>query len=171
MLDENTIAFDINCKAYLWHWLSNDNKNRRIHTILLYKGTRDWGNATTFHQKCDGRSPTLTLIKSSTNFHFGGFTPTDWSDSGKEGYKDSPRSFLFSLDRKLKYLPKNASQHIYTGSQYGPIFGAGHDLYIVSEFMSSESISSPKTYSITDSFSGGSQFRISEIEVYQVIFH
>ena len=172
LLNQNTIAFDNLCKAYLCDWLLNGDNNKRVNTVLLYKGTRDGDRANAFHQKCDRRGATLTLVKSTTNFHFGGFTPTQWENL--KTFRDTPGSFLFSLDKKLKYPPKNPAVPIYAvfdKSLYGPTFGGGYDLYIADGCMNNEnSLSCPSSYDIKDSFSGSTKFKVSEIEVYQVIF-
>ncbi len=43
-------------------------------TLLLYRGSRDGWDAKDFHNKCDGRSPTVTLFKVKGGPCVGGFT-------------------------------------------------------------------------------------------------
>ena len=44
---------------------------------LLYKATRDGWNPENFHEKCDGKCPTLVVIKSDDNV-FGGYAEKPW---------------------------------------------------------------------------------------------
>ena len=58
---------------------------------------------------------------------------------GSVGYKQAPGSFIFSLRNKENLLPFKAplkNQHdrcaIYAHTNWGPIFGGGHDIIIYS---------------------------------------
>ena len=44
---------------------------------ILYKATRDGFKPANFHKRCDGKSPTLVVIKSGEN-NFGGYTDKPW---------------------------------------------------------------------------------------------
>ena len=46
---------------------------------LLYRGTRDGMTSNAFHNKCNNKSPTLSLLKCTKGFIFGGCTPISWS--------------------------------------------------------------------------------------------
>jgi len=50
---------------------------RPISLQLLYRGTRHSSAASAFHSKCDGRAPTLTVVRSG-RFVFGGFASQPW---------------------------------------------------------------------------------------------
>ena len=52
--------------------------------------------ASKFHELCDGKGKTVTLITTSTGNICGGFTSVSWES--KEGYKSDKEAFLFSLD-------------------------------------------------------------------------
>ena len=41
---------------------------------LLYRATRDGFTASAFHEKCDGKENTITIIKTNGNYVFGGHT-------------------------------------------------------------------------------------------------
>lgn len=62
---------------------------------LIYQATRDGFDASQFHKRCDNITNTLTVIKSSKSFIFGGFTTLDWS--GNVTFKYDSNAFLFSL--------------------------------------------------------------------------
>ncbi len=151
--------------------------------FLLWRGSRDGFDALTFHRLCDGQANTVTVIKNTNGFIFGGYTSIPWSSSG--GYKTDSTAFLFSLTNpsntplKLKVKPgQNAVSHY---SLFGPTFGGGHDLYVSSlsntnrnSFMNFSSYEFPNVLSGNEGgefIVGGSDngFQIVEIEVFQVL--
>ena len=50
---------------------------------LLYRASRDGWAASNFHERCDNKGPTVTVVLSGTNI-FGGFTEQSWT--GKERF-------------------------------------------------------------------------------------
>jgi len=62
---------------------------------LLWRGSRDSFFDGAFHRLCDGKANTVTVIKNTNGFIFGGFTSIPWSSSGN--YKTDNSAFLFSL--------------------------------------------------------------------------
>jgi hypothetical protein len=64
---------------------------------LLYRGKRDGFKASQFHEKCDGKKDTVTLILTTKAFIFGGFTPIAWDSNNAFLEDDSEQSFLFSI--------------------------------------------------------------------------
>jgi len=151
---------------------------------LLWRGSRDGFDAETFHRLCDGKANTVTVIKNTNGFIFGGFTSIPWSSSGD--YKADSTAFLFSLTNpsniplKLRTeLPEKAVYHI---SRYGPLFGNnGNDLCVYSlsntnrqNFMHLTSYEFPNGMSGNEGgefILGGSdyKFQTAEIEVFQVL--
>ncbi len=94
---------------------------------LLWRGSRDGFETSTFHSRCDGKPNTLTLIKNSLGYVFGGYTAVPWSSPSNATEFSDPTAFLFSLKNpsnnplKLKVVePEFAVMHF---SHYGPIFG------------------------------------------------
>ena len=99
---------------------------------LLFRATRDGFAPANFHQKCDGKGPTVVIAKSAGGHIFGGYTETAWENSGG-GYKNCNDSFLFRLSGPGGVGPSQhriqSFQHgIYCNSNYGPTFGGGHDM-------------------------------------------
>ena len=99
---------------------------------LLYSITRDGCNATTFHQKCDGQSPTVTVLYNQQGTIYGGYTAVSWDQSSS--YKTDGAAFMFRLQlngsTNVKQFPtKRSAKAIYCQSDYGPTFGGGHDLH------------------------------------------
>ena len=53
---------------------------------ICWRAPRDGWAATTFHSKCDGIKPTLTIvqvIKDNKKYVFGGYATESWEDDGK----------------------------------------------------------------------------------------
>jgi hypothetical protein len=63
---------------------------------LLYKAKRDGFRAKDFHRQCDGKGPTMTIIKSQAGgYLFGGYTVPVWSSDN--GRRTDSTAFLFTL--------------------------------------------------------------------------
>eukprot|EP00026_Physarum_polycephalum_P012036 Phypoly_transcript_12302.p1 GENE.Phypoly_transcript_12302~~Phypoly_transcript_12302.p1 ORF type:complete len:304 (+),score=42.08 Phypoly_transcript_12302:65-913(+) len=64
---------------------------------LIYKATKNGFTITDFSRMCSHRGPTLTVIRSSTGFIFGGFTPLPWTPFPLPPYYAHPEMFIFTL--------------------------------------------------------------------------
>jgi hypothetical protein len=153
---------------------------------LLYRGTRDGFGAKDFHSKCDGKSPTLTIIKAQgSEYIFGAYTEASWKSSCI--YELDPHAFLFSLKNKenkpckMKCVePYNA---IECNTNYGPIFGGsvyghGDDIRIANNSNVNENSHSQlgdsykhseyeyKSLEAQTFLAGSFEFQVSEIEVF-----
>jgi hypothetical protein len=67
---------------------------------LLYRGSRDGFEASSFHEKCDKKGETVVIINSNGQL-FGGYTPNSWNSSGGHLADDSLKSFIFTLTNIL----------------------------------------------------------------------
>ena len=89
---------------------------------LLYSAKRDGDNRKAFHDRCDYKSPTITIIKTEKNAVFGGYTEIQWKSIGGEQYDKN--AFCFSLTNNKKYFQNEYNLNsIYCDSDYGPWFG------------------------------------------------
>jgi hypothetical protein len=150
---------------------------------LLWRGSRDGFDVAAFHRLCDGKANTVTVIKNTNGFIFGGFTSLPWNSSGGVYHGDNS-AFLFSLtnpsNTPLKLKVKPAQNAVWHHSNYGPTFGDGWDLYVSSlsntnrqNFMNLTSYEFPNGLSGNEGgefIVGGSDsyFQTVEIEVFQV---
>ena len=154
-----------------WILKKLNKENSKIELNLLYKLTRDGDSSSSFHNKCNNKGNTLTLLKTTRGYRSGGFTTQNWSSSG--GYKNDNNTFLFSLDYKECYFTVEGNNAIYDNSSYGPTFGSGHDLYISNNCSQNNSsycnfphgFDGVKARVLTG---GYYNFKAKEIEVYQV---
>jgi hypothetical protein len=177
ILTNNQQSFEL---IYLCKFSPNDKWS------LLYRGTRDGFGAKDFHSKCDSQSNTLTILKAKqTSYIFGGYTTVAWKSSTNGKFTSDPNAFIFSLtnkDNKPLKMKVDPNQHEWAfccHSEYGPIFGGGHDIYIddnANKAMKNYSnlghtYKHPqyeyKTNEAETFLAGKFQFRLDEIEVYQ----
>ncbi|MDR3738070.1 MAG: TLD domain-containing protein [Terracidiphilus sp.] len=108
---------------------------RRAYT-LLYRGSRDGMTAAAFHRLCDGKGPTLVLVRSDTGCVFGGHAGASWTTPVKaecdaRGGKcvGSDDAFLFSVNGPVTAVPvpypaksNKAHEALYCHAGYGPTF-------------------------------------------------
>jgi len=177
---ENSIALNmkvasqiINGEQYevLKGWLSDF---KSLDLELLYRGSVDGMSSEMFHNKCDNKGATVTLIKCKFNGDvssslIGGFIDQSWNSIFD--YTASEKAFLFSLTAGIPPVkcPIEKSQYAFYGqSDYGPTFGGGHDLYIANNCR--QGTLHPRSYLKTAALSPNNQrnFTVEEIEVFQV---
>lgn len=77
---------------------------------LIYRGSRDGLNADAFHNYCDGKGETISIMKSNYGYIFGGFTNTKWNRNGNWVVDSLYQSFMFSLTHKKKF-PLNENRN------------------------------------------------------------
>jgi hypothetical protein len=158
--------------------------NNLTEAKLIYSASRDGFSVSSFHSKCDNYSNTVTIIKTTSNSVFGGFTSAKWTSS--QGYTYDSNAFIFSLRRsgnsnKERFNVTQPTYAIFGYSSYGPTFGGGHDIYVSDSSNTNENSFSnfghsyqlPKiiTYGSTEArnyLAGSYNWRTTEIEVYQV---
>lgn len=154
-------------------------KNRLNKSIISFKkihqASKDGGEPSIFHSKCDKVSITLLLIKSRNNNRFGGFTSNYWESTNKEEFKDDKNAFVFSLDEKKIYSYKNDGKAIRCYSQYGPCFGYGPLIGIYGNPISNNKLYS---FNYNTSFDVNSNFLTEglndytiDYEVFQILFN
>ena len=138
---------------------------------LLYRASRD-GDSTQFHKKCDGVINTVTFVKAKNGRKFGGFANKGWDSSNH--YIGDDKAFLFSYYYYECYFYNSGNNWIYGSSSYGPLWGAGHDLYMASGCLSNNSSTTNQSASYNyngknATLSGGSNFQAEDYETYELI--
>ena len=145
---------------------------------LLYRGTKDGMSANAFHNKCNNKGPTITLIKNEKGYIFGGYNSVDWQYG--DSWRSAPDSFIFTLTNKYDIAPtqfpnSDTKYSIRNYPDYGPCFGSGYDIGI--RFTSSPYTNFPssykdvlgKGYSIFKGDIDNYNFNLKEIEVFKLI--
>ncbi len=165
----------------------NESDQSSYHDLkLLYRASRDGFTPGMFHQKCNHQGPTMTVIKSTGGYVFGGFTATNWTSD--TGFTASDNAFLCRLSGPNVPIPSKhpllLNEHglpiqdaINNSSSNGPYFGRGPDLVITnwgSEYLVNmrnfgTSYSCLATNCVCLSYLGECQYtKIVDYEVFQV---
>ena len=107
---------------------------------LLYRASRDGRTNEAFHDRCDGKGPTLTALRSANGCVFGGFAAVGWASPWFHAWVKAPGSWLFSLvgvrgsrPLRMNLVDANHADAVLHHSGYGPVFGyngVGYDLCV-----------------------------------------
>jgi hypothetical protein len=74
---------------------------------LLYKAKTDGFDNSIFHDLCDDKGPTFTVVRFQNGITIGAFTDLSWNGNGSD-YTNSSRGFLYNFNRNT-YYPCNIS--------------------------------------------------------------
>ena len=110
------------------NWIKSDNQQiKKVEFKLCYDAKKNGDDKNNFHKFCDNAGPTLIVIKTESDYIFGGYTKENWeSNHDKMSYKKDNTAFLFSLNNKERIKVKNGDRAIVNDNAYGPIFGHGN---------------------------------------------
>ena len=156
---------------------NKDNLNKNIKYQLIYRGSRDGMNSSSFHQKSNGISPTISIIKTTKGFKFGGYTEKTWENNSDGKWIKDDKSFVFSLNYMKIYNHTQGKDAIYHYNNYGPSFN--YCIYSCRNFNENSNCTYDKNncnkiysgferdYELTN---GDYNFSIKEIEVFKVLF-
>lgn len=106
---------------------------------ILYKASDNNYSAETFHELCDGKASTLTIIESNFGNVFGGYMKIPWKSEAKPVYDDDAFLFLIRSNelKEQKKCPQmfdiktsHLAQPLSVWQERGPLFGAGYDISI-----------------------------------------
>jgi hypothetical protein len=105
---------------------------------LKYQATKNGFDSKIFHQLCDNHVRLLVIVRTVAGYVCGGFTSVAFNKANAWIPSTDNQSFVFTLINPHNIAPTmcplkiaNAAYTIYGHENYGPIFGGGHDLYIV----------------------------------------
>ena len=167
---ESTIIENNEEKDLISKWI---NMKSKIKYKLLFRASQDGDSIQKFHEKCDNKGPTLTIIKSKNGKRFGGYNPVNWDSS--YNYNSHPNTFLFSLDTKKKYnLIDNFIHYASVSGKYYFAFGSGHDLYISDQCTKNKNSYSntPNSFNTKELYelTGEKYFQVIDYEVFGIEF-
>jgi hypothetical protein len=147
---------------------------------LLYRASRDGWAAQNFHSKCDNQGATVSVIRSTGGYVFGGYADVAWTSNGQ--YTASSESFLFALQYPSGVTPvkmplvQNHHHAVFGQSSYGPTFGSRHDIYVADNASSNstsytnlgQTYQLPAGQNAQTFLTGARNFQAAEIEVFRV---
>ncbi|RIB17418.1 kinase-like domain-containing protein [Gigaspora rosea] len=139
---------------------------------LLIRGSQDGFLPANFHEKCDNKGPTLTVLKvKDENEILGGYSPFSWESPSDIKFYYTHKSFLFSLDidKPENSTLSRAKQHesVTSSKDYGPYFRG--DLSMSKNFKSDRDCRCYRWYYDKPIRKSTENFSVEEYEVFQVI--
>ena len=170
--------------GWIQETLTSHTTDRKL--SLLYQATRDGFSAANFHAKCDKKGATVTLVKTTEGYVFGGYTDQSWQNKKSWTYLNlnkfvsSSRAFLFSFVNPSGHSPiklplTDPGHHevaIYCDHKKGPTFG-GTDLILRGDRTRNGFCRLGNAYTLppgqqAETFlTEASSFTVSEIEVFK----
>ena len=107
---------------------------------LLFRASDHNYSAAKFHEHCDDKGGTITIIKSNFGNIFGGYTSKSWKKLDTVWFKKDENAFLFLIkcdDKSLQYkcpllleLKQKYVEYAILCTNHGPTFGGGFDISI-----------------------------------------
>jgi hypothetical protein len=136
---------------------------------LLMNSNIDGDSTKTFMDKCNGKCPTLAVIKTTNGYVFGGYTTQMW----KNGEVKDNNAFVFSIDKKKKYNIKQPEHAIGFSENNCWLFGYGYNaIYIYDKCKTrNDNYVDNKTYDIKEQYElngGEKNFTVKSFEIFQV---
>ena len=110
---------------------------KSIDTEFLFRASDHQFKAAKFHEFCDRKGPTLTVIHNEYNHIFGGYCTESWQPGDSMAIAD-PTAFIYLIRPKckaykLKEENKAGQEAMMSDGVYGPEYGAGNDIWISDE--------------------------------------
>lgn len=139
---------------------------------LIFSAIKNGDKYSDFHKYCDGKGPTVTIVKGGNDHIFGGYVTVPYSSDGQPHYDD--KAFLFSLTNMKKFPIKIKEQAVCHYDSWGPYIGYKDycDLAIDSGCLNHKrSYCEPKSYEFNRVDLIGTTetyFRVKDYEVYLV---
>ena len=152
-------------KKMLISWLPR----KPIKLTLLMNSNIDGDSTTAFMKKVNGKCPTLAVIKTTNGYIFGGYTTQFW----KEGEVKDENAFVFSIDKKKKYLIKQPEHATGYGNNCWWGFGNSYNAIVCCEnctkrndnYVCNETYDIPEKYELNG---GEKNFTVKSFEIYHV---
>ena len=155
----------------LKNWISND---KNLELKLIYRATRDGDTEKDFHKKCDNIYPTISILKTPKGYIFGGYTTILFNNPNNRDIDLKDESaFVFSLNRKKKFVTQDKKVSICLRPGYLIVFGNGsNSIQIENNALKSEGHwSNPSgSYGSNLNLTENKNFSIQEFEIFQVIY-
>ena len=118
------IKDDYDKQEKIIEWIKEKTNKNEIKFELKFKMSINGYSNKDFYKYCENIGPSLTLIKTTKNKIFGGFTPLNLKKNAGKIYDDSNQTFIFSLNLMKKFDMLNRDNlAFYCDDKYGPYFG------------------------------------------------
>jgi len=167
-----------NEKKQMLKWLPKVDRNKKWK--LMYRASKHGFGSSQFHAKVDNKSgTTVSIIQSTMNHVFGGYTTIAWTSSGN--YASDNNSWIFLVragknitPKKGKWKVTQTQYSVYHSSGNGPTFGGGHDFCVTnaantntsSYANAGHSYACPKNNNL---LAGQYNFSVKDMETYMLV--
>ena len=159
------------------NWIKEKTNKDKINFEKIFTMSLNGSSSKDFHNYCDNKGPTLTLVKTTKNKIFGGFTPLNWDSTSGSKNDETNQTFIFSIDLMKKYDMINKEKlAINCNKKYGPYFG-GRDFSIELNMKecstyanSATNFLSNNNLELTGSRGNDESVNIEDFEVFKVIY-
>jgi len=147
--------------------------SKKLGKIPIYVASKDGDRAQDFHDKCDGKGPTVVIIKTTTGKIFGGYTDVNWDNDNQ--WHHSSTSFIFRLRPDIGWYELKTTYRSYAvlhNKNYGPVFGFGCDISVSHNALDTQdSYVRGHTYAaLRNTLNGGTRnFQVEDYVVYKAI--
>jgi hypothetical protein len=145
------------------------NPSKSLQFELLFAASKNGDKAKQFHLNCDGKGPTVTIVKSKNGHIFGGYLSIPFSSDHQSHYDD--KAFLFSLTNKKKFPIIIKEKAVCHYSNWGPYIGYQEscDLAIKEGCLNNQgSYSVPKSYEFNRIDLIGTEDKNFQVDDYEV---
>ncbi|GES76344.1 carbohydrate-binding module family 13 protein [Rhizophagus clarus] len=146
-----------------------DNLTTQYEFKLLFRASRDGYCRDKFHEICNNKSPTVTVVKvEGSNEILGGYNPVEWKSDSSYGITKDSFIFSFNNDGTKNYILSrvmDGNNATYNSSSCGPKFGRG-DLVIWSTV---NGCSCKKAYYEKPIRKVTNEFDTEECEIFQIV--
>ena len=174
---ESKIIPNVKDFKFIYDEICKQLNKKEIKLIQRFNALKDGDSAKVFHEKCDNIGPNISIIKTSDNLIFGGFTVNNWSPQTITKKDDS--AFIFNFQTKKIHNIKKGENAIYC---YGNLLinfynskGGYSTLHIPDHCFNSNCNTCPIKESAYTNFSkdyelnnGSQKFKVSEFELYEI---
>ena len=129
-------------------------------------------SADVFHNNCDYKFNTISLVETTSGHRFGGYTSECFESPNEYFDKKDNLSFVFSLDRQKTFDVIKGKYAISCDKKYGPYFRDDH-ICIVDDFFTQESGTciKGKGFNTTKNYElnlGKKYFTVKRLQVFQI---
>ena len=152
--------------------ISNYQNYLQFCILNLFDSSSNGDSAFTFHNLCDYKKNTISLVETTSGHRFGGYTSECFESPNLYFDKKDNLSFVFSLDKMRIYDVIKGKYAISCDKNYGPYF-RDDQICVVDEFFSNESGTciKGKGFNTTKNYElnfGKKYFKIKRLQVFQV---
>ena len=152
--------------------ISNYQNYLQFCILNLFDSSSNGDSAFTFHNLCDYKKNTISLVETTSGHRFGGYTSECFESPNLYFDKKDNLSFVFSLDKMRIYDVIKGKYAISCDKKYGPYF-RDDQICVVDKFFSNESGTciKGKGFNTTKNYElnfGKKYFKIKRLQVFQV---